>query len=343
MSIEETIFKKMLLNKEKLEQYGFKKEKDVYKYSKKFMHNNFRADICIYSDGNVKGKVYDLEMNEEYTNFRIEDAIGEFVNTIKEEYIRILEDIANSCYEKEYFIYDQSNRIAKFIKEKYNVIPEFLWDTFPDYGVFRNSRSSKWFGIIMNIDKSKIIPNESGKIEVLNVKLDEEVEKYLRHKGIYPSYHSNKKSWVSIILDNSLSDIEIIKLIDISYENTNVKGEWLIPANPKYYDIINAFNNTDTITWKQSNNIEKDDIVYLYIAEPYSAIIFKCQVIETGIPYNYKDKNLSIKQVMKIKLLKKYRQDEWTFKKLKEFGIKAVRGPRSITNKLSKALNKDNI
>lgn len=43
---------------------------------------------------------------------------------------------------------------------------------------------------------------------------------------------------------------------------------------------------------------------------------------------------------MKIKLIKKYKGNEFTFKKLNELGIKSIRGPRSITSKLSKELNK---
>ena len=274
MNIEEKIFKKEKLNRKKLIKYGFKKQGEVYKYSKKFMNDNFRADIYINENGNVIGKVYDLEMEEEYTNFRIEDAIGEFVNTVKEEYIKILNEIKDNCFEKEYFIYEQSNKIAGMIYEKYKVTPEFLWEKFPNYGVFKNKRSGKWFGIIMNIDKSKIIPEEKGEIEILNVKLDDEVEKYLKQKGIYPSYHLSKKSWVSIILDDTLPDEKIMNLVNISFENSDIKGEWIVPANPKYYDVINAFNNTDTITWKQSNNIMNGDIVYLYVAKPYSAIMF---------------------------------------------------------------------
>lgn len=340
MNIEEKVFKKEKLNKEKLLGFGFTKEENLYKYSKDFMNGSFRADIYVDENGNVSGKVYDLEMEEEYTNFRIKDAVGEFVNTVKEEYIKILNEIKDNCFEKEYFIYEQSNRIAKKIYEKYKVTPEFLWEKFPGDGVFRNKRSGKWFGLIMNVDKSKIIPKETGEIEVLNVKLDDEVEKYLKQKGIYPGYHLSKKSWVSIILDDTLSDEKVMKLVSLSFENSDIKGEWIVPANPKYYDVINAFNDTDTITWKQSNNIMKGDTVYLYVAEPYSAIMFKCEAIETSIPYEYKDKNLSIKNVMKIKLIKRYKQDEFTFDKLKEYGVRAIRGPRSVTSKLSKELNK---
>ena len=130
-----------------------------------------------------------------------------------------------------------------------------------------------------------------------------------------------------------------MELVDLSYDISNIKGEWIVPANPKYYDIINAFNKTDTIIWKQSNNIWAGDIVYLYVAAPISAILYKCEVLETDIPYEYKDKNVAMKKVMKIKLLKRYKQDEFTFEKLNKYGIKLVRGPRGLTDILSKDLN----
>lgn len=192
----------------------------------------------------------------------------------------------------------------------------------------------------MNLEKGKITgEEESEEVEVLNVKLDDDVQKYLKVNGIYPSYHQSKKSWVTIILDDTLSDKEIMKLIDISYNISNIKGEWIIPANPKYYDIENAFNNEDIIIWKQSNNIAVGDTIYLYVAAPISAIIYKCEVVETDIPYEYTSKEVSMKKVMRIKLLKRYDKDKFTFEKLNKYGIKAIRGPRGITNKLSKDLN----
>lgn len=339
MSIESEVFKKYIPNNNKLIKYGFKKSNNEYKFSKIFMNNTFRADIVIDVKGQVIGKVIELELDEEYINFRIEGNTGEFVGKVREEYKNILKDIANNCFEKEYFIYEQTNRIAKLINEKYDVSPEFLWDFVPDYGVFRNVRSKKWFGIVMNLDKSKIIPNKTGEVEVLNLKLDENVTKVLKSNGVYSPYHSSKKNWVSIILDNTLSDEKIMELVDLSYDISNIKGEWIIPANPKYYDIVNAFNKTDTIIWKQSNNIWAGDIVYLYVAAPISAILYKCEVLEVDIPYEYKDKNVAMKKVMKIKLLKRYKQDEFTFEKLNKYGIKAIRGPRGLTDKLSKDLN----
>ena len=319
MSIKSEVFKKYIPNNNKLIKYGFKKYNNEYKFSKIFMDNTFRADIVIDDKGQVIGKVIEIELNGEYTNFRIENSIGEFVNTVRNEYKKILQDIANCCFERKDFIFDQANRIANFIKEKYKVAPEFLWDKFPGYGVFRNTKSNKWFGIIMNIDKSRINSDKSGEIEILNVKLDDDVQNYLGIEGIYPSYHLSKKSWISIILDDTLSDKQIMNLIEISYNLSNSNGEWLIPANPKYYDVVNAFNDTDTIIWKQSSNITIGDIVYLYVAAPISAILYKCEVLEVDIPYKYSDKNVSMKKVMKIKLLKRYAKDIFTFEKLNKY------------------------
>lgn len=62
--------------------------------------------------------------------------------------------------------------------------------------------------------------------------------------------------------------------------------------------------------------------------------MFKCEVIEVNIPYKYKDKNVSMHKVMKIKLLKKYKVNELTFNKLNEYGIKVIRGQRSVSKEL---------
>lgn len=341
MNIENEIFKRTCVNFDKLINYGFVKENDNYKYSKIFMNDNFRADIVIDKDGILSGRVYDLQVEDEYTTIRIEST-GEFVNTVREEYKNILIDIKNNCFEPNYFIGEQANRIANLIIDRYQDKPECLWDKFPGYGVFKNSNNNKWYGAIMNIDKSKIDKKCSGEVEVINVKLEEDqVKKLLTKKGFYLAYHMNKKNWITIILDNTLSDDEIMQYVKESHSYTEVLREWLIPANPKFYDVIHCFNETDTIIWKQSTNIKVGDIVYLYVGEPYSAILYKCEAMEVDIPYEYKDHNLSITTVMKIKLMKRYDKDKFTFKKLNDYGIRAIRGPRSITNELSKELNKN--
>ena len=217
MNIEKDIFKKSKVIFNKLKSYGFKKIDDKYKYEKYFLNNSFKVEIYIDKNGIVNGKVIDVELNEEYKNIRT-NMNGSFVNSVREEYKNILIDIKNNCFNTNNFIYDQTNRICEYIKNTYNVLPEFLWDKTPDCGVFRNKNNNKWFGIIMNIDKSKICDG-SGEIEVINVKVDRNnIDELLNIKGIYEAYHMNKKSWISIILDDTLNDYVIYSLIDESYK-----------------------------------------------------------------------------------------------------------------------------
>ena len=332
MKIEADIFKTYTLNENKLIDYGFVKEQSIYKYIDYILDNTFQVIINIDQNGKVVGKVFDLDAESEYTNFRIKDITGSFALKVKEEYQLILKDIRDKCYDKKYFIFNQSNRITKLIIKKYKIIPEFLWEKNPTFGVFRNQKSKKWFGIIMNIDKSKIIPDQKGEIEILNLKLDD--KNYLQEKGIYSAYHMNKKSWVSIILDETLTDEKIMKLVEISYGLSALNKEWIIPANPTYFDVITYIESMPIFSWKQPKNINLGDTVYVYLGAPYSAIIYKCKVTELDIYHDQKDR------VMNLNVVKKYDQKEYPFSKLKEFGLNSVRSPRRIPYRLSEKLNR---
>ena len=215
MNIENEIFKRSSVSFDKLKAYGFRKDKDEYLYEKEFL-NDFKAIISIDKSGNVFGKVIDLQVNEEYTNIRT-DMSGDFVSKVRDEYKNILKDIRNNCFDNKLFIYEQSNRLAKYIKDKYNNDPEFLWEKFPGYAVFRNKNNNKWYGIITNIDLSKI-DNGNGEVEIINIKLDKlKIEELLSKKGFYKAYHSNKDKWISIILNDTVKDKELFNLIDESY------------------------------------------------------------------------------------------------------------------------------
>ena len=93
----------------------------------------------------------------------------------------------------------------------------------------------------------------------------------------------NKKSWVSISLDDTLSDEEISKVITESYDSFPASNTWVIPANPKYYDLISDFAKSDIMFWHQNMNVSNGDAVYIYVTEPYSAILYKCIVVVPGI------------------------------------------------------------
>ena len=347
MTIEEELFRKAKIDFDKISKYGFKKEKSLYKYSKNIMNNTFRVDVEIDEKGIVKGKVYDLSFGDEYTNFRMEDSIGYFVGQVKAEFESLLKNIRSNCFNRKDFINEQSNRIAKAIKEKYGDEPEFEWKKFPGYATFRNKDSKKLYGIIMNINKSKLGEKSTDEVEVINIKLEpDEIEDLLKQDGFYPAYHMNKKSWITIILNDTIADEKIMSLIDKSYlytvKNKNsAKNEWIVPANPKYFDIDKALKENNTIMWKQSTDIKINDIVYIYVGKPYSSIMYKFKVVEVNIPYQYKDENIKMQKAMKINLLKRYKKGKLSFNKLKDFGVNAIRSQRYMPLELSEYINKN--
>ena len=218
MNIGNEILKKLKLNKSSLIKYGFKKVNNSYIFEKYIMDDTFKIIINIDNKDLLSAKIYDIDMDEEYKNYLVETNNGSFVNKVRNEYITLLNDIKDKCYTTRDFIFDQTNRVEKYILDKYNDKPEFLWPKYPGYGVFRNKRTKKWYAIVTNIDKSKITSG-TGEVEVINFKIDaKKVPLLIKQDNIYEAYHMNKKSWITIILDDSLNDEEIFKYLDMSYE-----------------------------------------------------------------------------------------------------------------------------
>ena len=246
---------------------------------------------------------------------------------------------------------DRQN-VFDYIKKKYKVLPEYPWRKYGGSAVFRHSDNSKWFALVMDVQGDKVGLSGTDYVDVINLKVDDMFfrDMIIQEDGIMPAYHMNKMHWISVRLDGTVPEDRVFSLIDMSYlatasakkkEKIRPPKEWIIPANPKYFDIMHAFDDTDTINWKHGAGIKKGDIVFMYVGAPVSSVMYKCKVIETDIPYNHEHKYITIKALMKIKLQKRYEAERFTFETLKtEYGIYAVRGPRGIPNSLSVALKK---
>ena len=241
-------------------------------------------------------------------------------------------------------------KIIDYIKKKYKAEPEHLWRSYPDYIVFRHSDNNKWFGIIMDVSRDKLGLDGDDRVDIIDVKVGDPFlrDMLIQQPGYLPAYHMNKGNWITVLLDGTVSFEDVCGMVDEGFMATASKAkkekirppkEWIIPANPKYYDIEHAFDDENEIDWKQGAGIKVGDTVFMYVASPVSAILYKCKVTETDIPYKYADENLTISALMKIKLLKRYKPEKFTFDVLKEeYGIYAIRGPRGIPNSLSAAL-----
>lgn len=240
--------------------------------------------------------------------------------------------------------------ILQYVHEKYKTEPEYLWRRFPRYTVLRRGDNHKWYGIIMDVPRENLGLHGKERVDILNVKLSDPsyADMLTRQEGYFKGYHISRGNWISVLLDGTVAMKDIQSLIDESFIVTSKKyrrakerppKEWLIPANPKYYDVLHAFDEKDEIDWKQGNGVIVGDTVFMYAAAPVSSILYRCKVTKTDIPYDYSEGGLTIKALMKIKLTKRYKSDEFPFTLLKEeYGIYAIRGPRGIPHSLSEAL-----
>lgn len=213
--------------------------------------------------------------------------------------------------------------------------PEYPWRFLPAYAVLRHP-GGKWYGIIMNVPNVRLGLEGEGRTDILVAKCEPDFRPaFLSQNGFMPAYHMSKERWISVRLDGSADEKQICNLIDMSYSLTgerykriprkNAPERWIVPVNPKYYDIEKAFAENNEIIWKQSNNIMAGDIVYLYTAAPVSAIEYECVVLETNIPYHFDNGKVHMERVMKIKQRRKL-SSPLSLATLREHGIFTVRG-----------------
>ena len=241
-------------------------------------------------------------------------------------------------------------KLLAYAKKKYHAAPEYLWARYPGYAVLRHRDNKKWFALMMDIPASRLGLESGDTVEILNVKLEDALlaDLLVGQEGFFRGYHISRGNWVTILLDGTVAPEEVCRWLDESYfataspktrQRLRPPKAWIVPANPRIYDVQRAFDEAEEIDWKQGKGIKTGDTVYLYVAAPVSAILYKCRVTKTDIPFRFDNGEVRMSSVMKIKLQKRYEPDRFTFEVLgREYGIFAVRGPRGIPDSLKEAL-----
>ena len=306
-------------DKSKLKAYGFHLHDGVYHYEKDIAEG-FQARISVDGD-RIRGKVIEKDLDEEYLNINAENVGGAFAAQLRERYSDLLIDIRNSCFVEDQFYAPQAERISEYIRREYGDKAQYPHRNFPKQAVF-NDRNGRSYAVI----------ERRGNQEILGLKAEARLLASLKDEPyIVEAYHLDKKKWYGIVLDDHCADEMIFSLIDHAHSVNEEADAWLVPANVQYYDVIHCFDEKDTLLWKQSAYIHSGDIVYLYVGKPYSAILYKCSVLKTDIPYNYQDANIRMSRVMELQLLKRFREDSFTFAYLNSIGVKMVRGTRKLS------------
>ena len=352
MSFESDFFKKKRVRFETLSAFGFVKIGQDYLYKEIFMAGDFEAQVKISESGQVSGRVLDRDTDDDYLVLRVERQVGTFVGQVRQAYTEILSRIADACFEDLPFIKNQTNRLAQYIAKKYGDACDHPFAKYPAFSSYRHPNNHKWYALIMAIARGKL---DLGKKEWEKEELDQQVEiinlkvnpadmtKLLSISGIYPSYHMNKKSWISLVLDEQVSDNFLFSLVDNSRALTAGKAlgnpdgpdYWIIPANLKYYDIDAEFASCQIVEWPQKASIKAGDYLFIYITAPTRALRYVCRVVEAGIEGWHSDK-----KKMRLELLKKYDDGNFPIECLKKYGVTNIRGPRRMTKELINQVKK---
>ena len=240
-------------------------------------------------------------------------------------------------------------KIFAIAMKKYGTEPEYLWLSSPYNAVLRHTDNKKWYAILMKVSRSKLGLSGDETVDILDIKCDPLMSgSLLMENGIFPGYHMHKGNWLTVLLDGTVGLKKIEWLLDLSYGLTASKKsrsihntKWIIPANPKYYDIDKEISESKdrAILWKQSNSIAVGDTVFIYVGAPVSAIRYQCEAIEVDIPYSYSDEKLQINRAMRLKIIRKFDKFPISIERMKVHGVFAVRGARGMPQGLIEEIN----
>ncbi|WP_156021210.1 MmcQ/YjbR family DNA-binding protein [Streptococcus ruminantium] len=324
--------------------FGFTFSDNRYTYREFFMDGQFEAVVEVDEAGQLSSLVWDCEMKEVYTAHQVTAPAGAFVHQVREGYQAILTRVVETCCIALPFSKDQTNRIAQLIKEQWGDLPDYPFAKLPSYGAFRHPNNNKWYALVSQIPRDKLDGSGSQEeVEIVNLKVDaREIAELLSQSGIYPAYHMSKKSWVSVLLDGTVEDQTIFALLEKSRDLVGPKSYkaeegpdyWVIPANPKVYDIDTEFAENKIIYWTQKSTIQADDIVAIYVTAPVQAVRYVCRVLKANIVREEKSDQSSSKKLMQVELLATLSDCVLSRERMIELGVKAVRGPRRMTKEM---------
>ncbi len=113
--------------------------------------------------------------------------------------------------------------IFEYVREKYGTDPDYPWASNPGYAALRHSVSRKWYGLVMDIPKSRLGINDDSIADVINLKCDTlMMGSTVDGRTIFPAYHMNRKYWISVLIEEA-EENELRRLIDMSYSLTSKK------------------------------------------------------------------------------------------------------------------------
>lgn len=218
-NIAESIFKNQRGRTEKLLKAGFQKRGQQFVSQSPFLADAFTLTITVTLPHTVITELIDNETQQPYTLHLNANNTGDFVAQVREAYLDTLQKLANQCFDQDIFQTDQAHLLIQTIKKNYGDELEFLWKKFPENAIWRRSDTKKWYALLMKISKRKLGLDSDEIATIADFRLTaKQHEQLIDNQTYFPGYHMNKQHWFTVILDGSVPDADLLKLLQTSYE-----------------------------------------------------------------------------------------------------------------------------
>lgn len=230
------------------------------------------------------------------------------------------------------------DRLIAQAENQFHLRSEHPFPTLPESQVLRHPENQKWFALFMRVTRAQLGLTGKEPVDILNVCCPPLLAGSLRlQPGFLPGYHMNHERWLTVLLDGTVEESTALHLIDVSYGLVGPgvgSGAWLLPADPRRFDIDAAFANNDgVLMWHQQTRVKAGDWVYLYVTAPCSAILYQCRAEAVNAPTR------TGQPEMALRLVHRLREDQFSLSRMKTFQVGAVRGARRVPRELAEALN----
>lgn len=203
---------------EKLTLYGFERQENFYRYSAGICGGEFELTLQIAPDGAIEMELIETETREPYVLYKTA-ASGAYVGKIRAAIEQILTDIVDKCFDSSLFKAEQTRRAIEFVRDQYQDELEFLWPKFPANGVWRRKDNRKWYGAILTVAGTKLGLDTDRILEIIDLRMKpDDAQDILSREHYYPGWHMNKKSWYTIVLNDTIKDEELKQRIRESYQ-----------------------------------------------------------------------------------------------------------------------------
>lgn len=116
-------------------------------------------------------------------------------------------------------------QLDELILTRYEAESDHSFEDDRSVTVFKQSDNKKWFAATKNIGCRSVGVVRSGRIDIVNLRLSpRDITSLRTREGFRPAWRMNQNAWITILLDGSVPDEEVLRCLDTSFALAGAKG-----------------------------------------------------------------------------------------------------------------------